>query len=402
MVELDKLYRLALENATLIQNYRKRFIYEDIKVALQKNQTGKKSAILVSGIRGVGKTTLMLQLFSELKNAFYLSADSVLVKTSKIYDIVEQIYRDGNRLIFIDEIHKYPHWTDELKNIYDDFDVQIIASGSSTAAIKKGSILLGRRALEIPLNALTLGEFFYLKEGERYTALLDEALNKKLAIRWLAEHPNVEKYYKEYLSIGGFPIQTDEKGVVFKLIKKMIYEDALAEFSLTEKKVDVADKLLGFLSMARLGEFSYNSFASASGYAKSTVYETVHMLKELGILQFIETGSPKHKAKEIIKLLFSHPNLRVAFAEQLMKEADIGSLREEYFVFHIANLGFPIFMPKEMRKNPDYEVIINDKKMLFEIGGAYKTKAQLLGREGTVLDDIGLIVLGFVQKINQK
>ena len=403
MIELDKLYRVALENASLIKQYRKRFIYEELRTTLEKSQAekDKKQTLLVSGLRGIGKTTLMLQLFSELKDAFYFSADSVLVKTTTIYAAVEQAVRQGYKTIFIDEIHKYHKWVDELKNIYDNFNVQIIASGSSTASIKKGGVLLGRRALNIPLSPLAFGEFVYLREGALYSATIEAAFEKKSAIKWLAEHQNVERYYKEYLAVGGFPIKIEQKGAIFSLIKKMIYEDALAEFSLTENKVDIADKLLGFLSVSKLGEFSYTSFSSLSGYAKSSVYEAAHMLKELEILRMVEEQSPKSKAKSTMKLMFAHPNLRIAFAEQLMKEAEIGALREEYFVFHLSNLGIPLFIPKRMKKNPDYEAIIANKKTLFEIGGETKTNKQFMGQKGIVMSDEQLIVLGFAKNVQK-
>ena len=399
MIELDKLYRIALENAALTRDYKKRFIYEKLKKLTNSKGRG---AFLISGLRGIGKTTVMLQIFDELKNAFYFSADSSLIRTESIYTTTEQAYRNGYKFIFIDEIHKYPKWVSELKNIYDDFNVKVIASGSSTAAIRKGSIELGRRAMDIEMSPLTFKEFFYLNEGEKYTADMSEVLDKRSAIKWLAEHPRVERYYKNYLDYGGFPIaKTDEK-TIFKLIRRMIYEDALAEFSLTRNKVDVAEKLLGFLSVSKLGEFSYTSFSSTSGYAKSTIYDVVNMLKELDILTGIEQESAKSKANEIIKLMFFHPNLRNAVAEQLMKKAEIGSLREEYFVFHMREIGIPVFIPKKMKKNPDYLVKINNKKMLFEIGGRSKTNKQLSGKDGTVLGDEALIVLGFVQKTDRK
>ncbi len=400
-VDLDKLYRIALENSTAVKEWNKRFLYSELKKKIGIGEH-KQPAILISGIRGVGKTTLMLQLFAERQDTFYVSADSIAVKSTTIYALVEQIYRAGYKIIFIDEIHKYTHWVEELKNIYDDFSVRIVASGSSVASIRKGSILLGRRALDIPLQPLTFGEFIYLKEGQHFQATMEDVLDKKKMIRWLAEHPPVEKHYREYLSIGGFPLKTEEKGAIFKLIQRMIYEDAVAEFSLTKSKVDVVERLLSFLAASTPGEFSYTSFSSLSGYGKSTVYEAVQLLKELGLITVVSEKTPKAKAKSTIKLLFAHPNLHAAFAEQLMQEPEIGALREEYFVFHAIRLGFPIFIPKSLKKSPDYEMIIANRKLLFEIGGASKTGAQFEGREGVVMNDETLLVLGFVQKIDQK
>ena len=405
MEVIDKLYRIALENSNLIKDYRKRYLYASIHGILRSSSKGKKPIVILSGIRGIGKTTLMLQLFSNSEHAFYFSADSIIVRTSSIYSIVEEAQKQGYTAIFIDEIHKYPRWIEELKNIYDDFNLNIVVSGSSTAALKKGSILLGRRAINIPLLPLTFAEFFYLNEGKEYTATIGDVLDKKNTLKWLADHPDVEASYKEYLLHGGFPLRIEDDSIVFRLVKRMIYEDALAEFSLTKNKVDIAERMLGFLSVSTPGEFSYTSFSSMSGYSKSTVYESVILLTELEILRIVEEENPKSKVKKTIKLLFSHPNLRAAFSGQLMQEPGVGAMREEYFLFHMAYLGLPVFIPKKGRKFPDYEVVLSTGRLLFEIGGSSKTSKQFMGQTGVVIDDERLIVLGFVnhvQKTDQK
>jgi len=401
-IDIDKIYKIALENAVRTQTLRKRFLYNDLQKRIKAKTTNTKSpALLISGIRGIGKTTLLLQLFHQENNAFYFSADSLLVKSSTVYSLVEQAYRSGYKTIFIDEIHTYPHWIEELKNIYDDFNIQIIASGSSMASIRKGAIMLGRRAQDIPLSPLTFNEFFYLREGHLYNAEFENLFDKKNLIRWLAEHPHIEKHYKEYLAIGGFPLSI-EKNTIFNLIKRMIYEDAVAEFSLTKNKIDIIDRLLSFLSLSPPGEFSYTSFSTTTGYGKSTIYEAVHLLKELGIIRIIEQDSPKAQAKATIKILFSHPNFRHAFAQETMQDATISALREEYFTFHMSQLGFHLSIPKNLKKSPDYEIKIKNKKWIFEIGGASKSAIQLEHREGLILNDNHLIFLGFVQQTNQK
>src|SRR3989338_9794664 len=120
-ISLDALYRVALENANRAKEYRKRYVYSELRNLLSQFQAlkNKKPCILIPGIRGIGKTTIMLQLFSDLKDAFYFTADSLLVKSSTLYSLVEQAHRTGYKTVFIDEIHRYPNWAAELKNIYD-------------------------------------------------------------------------------------------------------------------------------------------------------------------------------------------------------------------------------------------------------------------------------------------
>ena len=67
-------------------------------------------------------------------------------------------------------------------------------------------------------------------------------------------------------------------------------------------------------------------------------------------------------------------------------------------MFHARNLNLPVFLPKKSKKTPDYEVLLGNKKTLFEIGGASKTREQFEGKNGVVLDDEKLMVFGFVEK----
>lgn len=397
MVELDKLYKLAIEASTNI-SITKRYDYQKI-LNLVLIKKVKSPFVLISGLRGVGKTTLLLQLFKEIPESFYFLADHILIKRNSLFEIAQEASKNGYNYILIDEIHKYPNWINELKNIYDTLNVQVIASGSSTASIKKGAIFLGRRAINMSLQNLTFGEFVYFKTGQIKETNIEIALDSKASIRWVAEN-GVEKFYKEYLHHGGFPYSISN--IIFSLIKKMIYEDALSEFSLSEKKVDIAEKLISFLASSPPGEFSYTSFSSISGYAKSTVYETVKMLEELELIRIIDEGNATSKAKSLIKIMFSHPNLRSAVSYEMQNEPNIGALREDYFLFHMSNLGYSIKIPKHMRKNPDYLIKMDLKNRLFEIGGSSKSNLQFLGQEGVIMKDENLMALGFVQKIDQK
>lgn len=392
---LDVLYKNAVKRAALTDSLRRRFVFSELQQSIVQSANYRpRSALLLSGVRGVGKSTLMLQLFRELKNSFFFSADSILLKQHLLYDVVEKAHRQGYKVIFIDEIHVCPDWALQVKNVYDDFGVRLVCSGSSTAAIAKGALFLGRRGFEIPVNNLTLGEYYYLQTGNVKQVSLDEAFDLKKTFAWLAVNSDVEKYYKTYLESGGFPV-SNENNAIFSLMRKMIYQDALTEFSLTDTKVDCAERILAFLASSKPGEFSYTSFSNVSGYAKSTVFDTVGLLCELKLLRQVAETSPKSKAKKTTKLLFAHPNLRSAVASELNITPDIGALREEFFLFHMANLGFKPTLPAASVKNPDYECEVNGKKTLFEIGGDSKTKAQFTGKAGVVLNDENLKTLGF-------
>lgn len=95
-----------------------RYLYPEFQ--LRNRLTG------LVGPRGVGKTTLLLQYIKNNlvkdKNAFYFSADSIYFQSSNLLQFISDLYqKEGYKFIFIDEIHKYHGWDQELKNVYDSF-----------------------------------------------------------------------------------------------------------------------------------------------------------------------------------------------------------------------------------------------------------------------------------------
>ena len=78
--------------------------------------------ISILGSRGVGKTTLLLQHIKQYDNideVLYVSADDLYFSNHKIYDLALELVRNGKKKLYIDEIHKYKNWSQEIKNIYD-------------------------------------------------------------------------------------------------------------------------------------------------------------------------------------------------------------------------------------------------------------------------------------------
>lgn len=110
---------------------------------------------IILGPKGVGKTTAIIQyllVFTEgdifSRKALYIQSDHFLVGQASLYEIADQLVKEGGQLICFDEIHKYPHWSRDLKSIYDTFpQLKIIASGSSAMEIHRGSYDLSRRAI---------------------------------------------------------------------------------------------------------------------------------------------------------------------------------------------------------------------------------------------------------------
>ena len=82
------------------------------------------SVTIIYGPNGVGKTTMVLQhikLHEDVKTSLFVYADDIWFSTHSILELAEDFYKDGGKALYIDEIHKYQNWSQEIKNIYDSF-----------------------------------------------------------------------------------------------------------------------------------------------------------------------------------------------------------------------------------------------------------------------------------------
>ncbi|MGB0883199.1 MAG: ATP-binding protein, partial [Flavobacteriales bacterium] len=97
--------------------------------------------IAVKGARGAGKTTLLLQLAKlhlSIKTTLYVSLDHIYFFDNNLYSLAKQFTQFGGTHLLLDEVHKYPNWSREIKLIYDNFpELSLIFTSSSMLQIYK-------------------------------------------------------------------------------------------------------------------------------------------------------------------------------------------------------------------------------------------------------------------------
>ncbi|MBK8493537.1 MAG: AAA family ATPase [Saprospirales bacterium] len=109
---------------------------------LLKDINWNNRLIGIKGARGTGKTVLMLQRLRALglpaTQAAYFSLDDLFFTQTPFSPLLEQFYREGGKVVFLDEVHKYPGWAREVKNLHDFYpDLQIVFTGSSIIDLAK-------------------------------------------------------------------------------------------------------------------------------------------------------------------------------------------------------------------------------------------------------------------------
>jgi uncharacterized protein len=245
-----------------------------------------KDVILLTGLRRVGKSTLLKQLIFSLindhnidvKKILYLSLDSFSFRDKSISDLVREFRKINNLKInekvylFFDEVTYKDSFKEELKNLYDLGNSKIFATSSSAnKLIDKKALLTGRsRVLEV--KPLDFQEF-----------LLFRNYSPKKSEKYL-----LEKYFEEYMEYGGMPeyVLTKDPEYIINLTKNIIYKDIIAKYNLRDN--DAIENLFRLLC-ERVGKpISYNKLSNILGISKNSVKNYIDYFKETYLFYIIE------------------------------------------------------------------------------------------------------------------
>lgn len=338
----------------------KRYLFGALDKSSGKFYTG------IHGLRGVGKTVLLLQLAKKRNNALYIPADAKYLLRDSIYEIVNYAMDRGYRDIFIDEIHSRTGWTSDLKTLYDEGRANIFFTGSSSIELRKGADL-SRRVIMHELKPASFREYLNIRHGADINAigasdLYDRKKRQSLAVKYGKWNAFVEEYYK-YGGVLYEGIKEEFPKPITNTLEKIINVDLTYLRELDIKVENDIYKLLYKITESGLYEASYSKLAGYLGISKSTVIKLVTDLERLGLLKLVYpcgTGFRKEP-----KIYLSIP-FRAALNEMSSKQTDMGTLREEFFANNVDVEGY--FKTERGEKTPDFKV----KGRSIEVGGDRK------------------------------
>lgn len=359
----------------------------------------------IVGSRGIGKTTYILHYlkknYADDPRALYVSADDIYFSDNKLVDLAEKFINlyDG-RILCIDEIHKYPNWSQELKNIYDKYrQLKIIFSGSSSIDLVKEKYDLSRRAILRHLPGLSFREFLEMRLGKKYPILtMPQILSgKTAAIESIVKTPRLLGLFQEYLRIGYYPLfrefsnDQDMYEALAGVVDKIIHMDIAAYYSLKTSTLPVFKKILYFIHTSHPSSININRIAKSLGKDHTDVANYLEMMRDAGLLRFLLIDKAGHALiRNAEKVYLNNTNLAHALEKAIGKKANKGQNRELFFVASLENAGLkPFYSQKGDIKCDDY---------VFEIGGAGKDFSQIKGQKNAyiVADDI---LFGDIRKI---
>ena len=354
----------------------------------------------VKGARGVGKTTMLLQhikmnLAKELDKTLYVSLDSIWFSNNTLVDLADDFVKKGGEYLFLDEVHRYDNWSQELKNIYDDYPMlKVVFTGSSLLQILNVRADLSRRAITYTMQGLSFREYLSIETGQHFDRLtLESILSNHTKESTLINAKLKPLYYFDtYLKQGYYPFYKEERGLYVSRLEEVINMMLEIELPLL-RGLDLAyvhkiKQLLLIISESVPFIPNVSKLSAKMGIARGTLLLYFHYLDEIGLTinLFKESGGIS-KLQKPLKVYLENSNLMYALTPTA---ANIGNIRETFFA---NQLGYA----HKIRYAEKRDFLINEK-YIFEIGGKDKSMKQIQGIENSYIAADG-IEYGFQNKI---
>lgn len=352
----------------------------------------------IKGARGVGKTTMMLQriklAFEDTSKALYVSLDDVWFASHTLLDLAEMATEEGITHLFIDEVHRFPGWQRQIKNVYDFFPgLSVVFTGSSLLELDHSIADLSRRCLMYSLPGLSFREYLGFQGMEYDKASLSDILyNHERIAAGYTEDKDILKLFKKYLRHGFYPFYTTETEAdylmrVNNMVSSVIDYDIPAVEKVEYATLIKAKQLLTVMASQTPSPINAVAVAGAMDITKNHLIKILSLLERSQILRLLYykgKRNPKSMSKPQ-KVLFDNPSLLYALGY-----ADLEKVRESFFASMLAN-EHDVAYPKEGD-------LLVDRRYLFEVGGARKSFNQIkdLPDSFVVADDIEF---GFGNKI---
>ena len=345
----------------------------------------------IKGFRGVGKTTLMLQYIKEnfglSEDVLYVSLDNMYFADNSLVDFANSFVAKGGKHLFLDEVHKYPNWSIEIKNIYDlHKNLKITFTASSLLEILNSRADLSRRAVAYNMQGLSFREFLNYSLTESFISYgLDDILeNHRDIASDILRKIKPLKYFSQYLTSGYYPFFKENPKLYYKRIESIVNMVIDIELPLLRDvhpaKVIKIKQLLVVVAQSVPFKPNISKLSERIGVTRNTLVEYIKDLVDTRILSMITKDSIGISLlQKPDKLFLENTNLVFMLAKN---NNDKGNLRETFFLNQIS-VNHAVTYPN----TGDFMV---DDKYIFEVGGKNKTRKQIKGMDNAYVaaDDI--------------
>ena len=341
------------------------FNYRSLYFRLKKRiddflKGSEERLVIIPGLRGIGKTTILFQIYNYLTKQKKISQERVLVlfadELRKYFGIgvseavrvfIEDIMKTGLPLlkeklvIMIDEAHFDKEWDMGVKLIYDrSKNVFVIITGSSALSMEM-SADVARRSVREPLFPLNFSEYMILKYKffpEKNTAHVIRNLvfncseiNMKQAseiwhrinMKSIKQNVDLNREFELFLIKGGFPFAlTKEEKTIYEgingMLDRVVEKDILALKSFSSETRNLVTRIIYFLAIQKPGGVSDVKLAQRFDASSRLIREILDILEKTHLIFSVKPyGGAGKLTRKPWKYYFLSPSINAAIRYKL-------------------------------------------------------------------------------------
>ena len=327
--------------------------------------------------------------------ALYVSLDNIWFAKNSLLDLVETFSKNGGKILYLDEVHRYEDWPIYIKNIYDDYpELQVVFTGSSLLQILDARADLSRRPVMYNMQGLSFREYLNIKTGNDFQELsLEEILQNHIQKTFdICDKVKPFEYFGEYLKTGYYPFFLEGLDTYYMKLEETINMILDVELPLL-RKIDIAyvPKIKKLLSIiAESSPFMLNT-SKVSGAMEINRTTLISYLKSLTDAKLIASLYKDSRGVSSLqkpdKVFLENTNLMYLFQGE---NVDEGNIRETFLVNQLSYNQIV-----EFSEVSDFFV---NNKYTIECGGKSKIGEQIKNLENAFIAADG-IEIGIGSKI---
>lgn len=334
--------------------------------------------VAIVGARGVGKTTMLLQyikLNKIEKDSLYVSADNIYFTKNNLFELAGNFYKYGGKYLFIDEIHKYTNWTQEIKNIYDSYKgLNVVFTGSSIVDIYSGFGELSRRVVVYKMEGLSFREFLEFSENVHLKPLnFDDIISQKVSLK--LDKPL--KLFKDYLKFGYYPffIESNFSAKLNGAVNAVLEVDIPKYLNISTTHIDKLKFLMQIIAESTPFKPNFSKIAEMMNVSRNNIPDYILFLEKAKLINQLRNYTKGIRALgKVEKVYLNNTNLMYNLANE---NTNTGNIRETFFL-NQASVNHSVKLPEK----GDFIV---DEKYIFEVGGKNKTQKQIENLENAFI-----------------
>ena len=252
----------------------------------------------IKGVRGVGKTTFLLQYAKEHfgtddRSCLYINFNNFYFTAHTLVEFAEEFYAQGGRTLLIDQMFKCENWSKQLRECYDRFpELHIVFIGSTVMRLIEDNDDLKDIVSVYNLRGFSFREFLFLQTGKKLPILtLTQIIHHHEEIaREICSQISPLDFFQEYLHHGYYPFFLEQRNFSENLLKKMnltIGIDVLVIKQIELKYLAKVRKLLYLLMVNSPATPNVSQLSKEIKISRATIMNYMKYLQDARLLNLL-------------------------------------------------------------------------------------------------------------------